>query len=112
MADGIGEFNGERFFCDLRLIVVVGFLVGGVVGSGFVGGLGDDEGIAGGIDRGGFIAGGDAGGIGLGVVGEARGRESREQEGGEDASERQPGSRSLAGFFSPLRIPGLCREVL
>ncbi len=72
MADAIGQLDCERFLRRLRLVVVEGFFVCCIVGSAFVGGFGNHERVACGVDRRIPVAGCDAGGIGFGrVIGEA-----------------------------------------
>ena len=72
VADAIGEFDSQRLFGGLGLIVVKVLLVFGVVRRSFVGGFSDDKRISGGVDGGRFVSRSGSGGIGLGgVVGEA-----------------------------------------
>jgi hypothetical protein len=79
----VSELYGERLFRRLSLIVVECLLIGGIVGSGLVGGLHNHEGIPGGVDCGSLIAGSYAGRVRLdAIVCEARrgqpGKESRD----------------------------------
>ena len=63
MADAVGELHREGLFLSGRLIFVVGFLLLRVVRGRFVGRLGHDERITGGIRHAGLVAGRDTGRI-------------------------------------------------
>ena len=90
MAHAVGQFHGQRLLGGLGLIIVEGLFVRGVVGSGFVRGLGDDKGIAGGVNGVCFVAGRDASRVGLGRVVAKAGRCQADEDSG---SEKEDGNR-------------------